>query len=66
MQDWKFFNSAVTKYSSLLGCDISISKHTGSDSFELLDPDDKDTAFLQNVITILPNDSVPELSCPMT
>ena len=56
----KFFNSAVAKYSSLLRCDTSISQHTGSDSLELLDLEDKDTAFLQNVRTILPNDTVSQ------
>ena len=60
MQDWKFFNSAVAKCSSLLGCDTSISQHTGSGSLDLLDPEDIDTAFLQNVRIILPNDTVSQ------
>jgi hypothetical protein len=66
MWDWKIFNSAVAKYWSLLGCDASSSQHTGSNSLELLDPENKDTAVLRNARTISPNESVPELSHPMT
>jgi hypothetical protein len=60
MWDGKFFNSTVAKYSSLLPCDTGISQHTRSDSLELPDFEDKDTAFLQNVRTILPNDTVSQ------
>jgi hypothetical protein len=72
VRDWKFFNSAVAKYSGLLGCDKSSSQHTESNSLELLDPEDNffKMSELSRPMTHCPrttshNACVPELSHTM-